>query len=43
MSENLTDVPVITTSLNAANARMTGHEGSNSNRRTLNFGARGCA
>ena len=35
--------PTITTSLTAANARITSHDGSNSTRRTLNFGARGSA
>lgn len=33
----------MTSSLAAARARMIGHEGSNSEGRTLNFGDRGCA
>jgi hypothetical protein len=39
----LTGAPTISTSLTAARQRITTHDGSNSNRRMLNFGARGCA
>jgi hypothetical protein len=35
--------PWMTRSRLAARERMIGHEGSNSERRTLNFGDRGCA
>lgn len=35
--------PTMATSLTAASARITSHDGSNSTRRTLNFGARGSA
>jgi hypothetical protein len=35
--------PRMTRSRAAARERMIGHEGSNSERRTLNFGDRGCA
>lgn len=40
---SVTGAPTISTSLTAARIRITAQEGSNSNRRMLNFGARGWA